>query len=47
MKLQTITAFPRYDNAKSIQLLDRNNFLADAAMNTSDGYCRYYLAKQK
>jgi [ribosomal protein S5]-alanine N-acetyltransferase len=45
MKLQTITAFSRHDNIKSIQLLDRNNFLADTAMNTSDGYCGYYLSQ--
>jgi [ribosomal protein S5]-alanine N-acetyltransferase len=47
MKLQTITAFSRHDNIKSIQLLERNNFLADASMNTGDGYLGYYLAKQK
>jgi [ribosomal protein S5]-alanine N-acetyltransferase len=46
MKLQTIAAFVRHDNFKSIQLLERNKFLPNAAKDAGDGYNGYYLSKQ-
>jgi [ribosomal protein S5]-alanine N-acetyltransferase len=47
MKLQTIAAFSRYDNAKSIQLLERAGFLPHPEKDTGDRYTGYYLSKQE
>jgi [ribosomal protein S5]-alanine N-acetyltransferase len=47
MKLQTIAAFSRHDNAKSIQLLERAGFLPNREKDTGDGYNGYYLSKQE
>ena len=45
LKLKTITAFPRQDNSKSIQLLEKNNFSVDSGMQTEDAYIPYLLRR--
>jgi len=43
LKLKTITAFPRQDNRKSIQLLEKNNFSVDSGRQTGEAYVAYVL----
>ena len=43
LKLKTITAFPRQDNRKSIQLLEKNNFSVDSGIQTEEAYVAYVL----